>query len=439
MQKTVQYLFASFLKILSFCRILTSSQNGKVLLTDNQRNIFLIWNILNRSIPQIVVSKIPSAVELTSPAMPIPCSIKNCDSILTNTGTLYLHMLKHHNVDTRESNSKTKIRFFCPEKHCKYSENVQPNARSFTSKKYLKQHYMKVHAKKNIPCSRCDKIFSNQAFKTAHESSCGQNFVCTECNWTYKSKEALMTHCRRKNHPYLRPTGNEKEIIKPVVRNKFIAIAPKWSSSRANDKSVGGSALCKKTQSTQTLPVDNTNDKNFLAHWNQLAAEPTKDIKLCKTTTKSVKSEQTSTTNKSFRNLDIFDTESSTLMTMSSYAQTDKNLNNLNYVEDDSLSYFGSENFNAGLCHIETQTEYRLFQENITESNNSDHLDQMLYNNMHTQTCDEILSELGLADIQTQTNWPVTDYSDLLVSTETQTISSTFLLGNSSSTQTQTI
>lgn len=349
-------------------------------------------------------------------------------------------MLKHHNIDTRESNSKT-IRYFCPEENCKYNENVQPNAKSFSSKKYLKQHYMKVHAKKTLPCSRCDKIFSSQSFKSAHESSCGQQFVCSECNWPYKSKEALMTHCRRKNHPYARPLDNAKELIVQLTVKKFVEIAPKESSSTTTDKSVGSSPLlCKKTQSTQTLPVSNT-DTIFLDHWNKLAAEPCpkKDTKLGRVKTKCVKSEQTNTKSKTFRNLDIFDTESSTLMTISSYAQTDKNLNNLNYVEDDSLSYFGSENFQTELCHNETQTEYRLFQENINESTNSDQLDQMLYSNMHTQTCDEILSELGLADIQTQTNWPVTDYSDLLVSTETQTIDSTFLLGNSSSTQTQTI
>ncbi len=349
-------------------------------------------------------------------------------------------MLKHHNIDTREYDSKS-IRFYCPEENCKYNEKVHRNARSFTSKKYLKQHYMKVHAKKNIPCSRCDKTFSSQAFKIAHELSCGQKFICTECKCTYKSKEALMTHCRRKNHPYVRPIESCKEPINHSTVQKFVEIAPKTSSSKVSDKSSTASLLsCKKTQSTQTIPVTNANDTNFLDHWNKLAAEPIhKDSKLSKAKTKCVKSEQTSTTNKTFRNLDIFDTESSTLMTISSYAQTDKNLNNLNYVEDDSLSYFGSENFHTGLCHIETQTEYRLYQENISESTNSDHLDQMLYSNMHTQTCDEILSELGLADIQTQTNWPVSDYSDLLVSTETQTIDSTFLLGNSSSTQTQTI
>ncbi|KAJ6645358.1 ATM interactor [Pseudolycoriella hygida] len=397
---------------------------------------------MSRPIPQVVITQIPSADELTSPTLPIPCSISSCGSMLSNTGTLYLHMLKHHNIDTRLSNPTTNlVRYFCPEENCKYNESVQSNAKSFSSKKYLKQHYLKVHAKKSIPCGRCDKNFSSLAFKAAHELSCGQQFVCTECKWTYKSKEALMTHCRRKNHPYKRQIDNETNVradqMIKIAPKKFVKIAPKLVSNKTEDKSVGVSAFNKTTQSTQTHSVDNSNDQNFLHHWNKLAtdATPSKDSKSCKRKAKSVKSEQTNTTNKSFRNLDIFDAESSTLMTtISSYAQTDKNLNNLNYVEDDSLSYFGTD-----LCHIETQTEYKLFQENIAESTNGDHLDQMLYSHMHTQTCDYILTELGLADIQTQTNWPDSDYSDVLVSTETQTINSTFLLGNSSSTQTQTI
>lgn len=249
----------------------------------------------------------------------------------------------------------------------------------------------------------------------------------------------------------MRPVEHKKEISAgATVVNRLVEVKPKLICSKDSEESIRPMVLsCKKSQSTQTLPVDKANDTNFLDHWNKLATEPCpiKSRRLSKAKAKCVKSEQTSTdaitppttANKSFRNLDIFDTESSTLMTISSYAQTDKNLNNLNYMEDDSLSYFGSENFHTGLCHIETQTEYRLFQENINESTNSDQLDQMLYSNMHTQTCDEILTELGLADIQTQTNWPVTDYSDLLVSTETQTIDSTFLLGSSSSIQTQTI
>lgn len=56
------------------------------------------------------------------------------------------------------------------------------------------------------------------------------------------------------------------------------------------------------------------------------------------------------------------------------------------------------------IAHIETQT--------------NDDID--LCTNMYTQTCDDqLLSDFGFSDIQTQTTWP--DY-DLFVSTETQTL-----------------
>lgn len=114
----------------------------------------------------------------------------------------------------------------------------------------------------------------------------------------------------------------------------------------------------------------------------------------------------------------------------------ENNLNRLNFVEDadveDSISTCLEQlvNSSGGLCDIETQTEK--FSTNI--------LDQMLYSHMHTQTCDEFLSELGLSDIQTQTNLPddkdglgessdqnaygITTsgpHDEMLVSTETQT------------------
>ncbi|XP_055903035.1 ATM interactor [Eupeodes corollae] len=81
----------------------------------------------------------------------------------------------------------------------------------------------------------------------------------------------------------------------------------------------------------------------------------------------------------------------------------------------------------TSLCNIETQTELNLI---------SGMGDPMLYSNTQTQTCDEFLSELGLSDIQTQTNWPAMDdddgqgsngqylsgaHDELMVSTETQT------------------
>lgn len=106
------------------------------------------------------------------------------------------------------------------------------------------------------------------------------------------------------------------------------------------------------------------------------------------------------------------------------------------------------------LKDIETQTEPFL----TSASNENHYLDQMLAaqsSHMYTQTCDDFLTELGLSDIQTQTNWPSPDHhndsgsvqftstatstnpcihDELLVSTETQTSFTQCLLNSCSDT-----
>lgn len=74
-----------------------------------------------------------------------------------------------------------------------------------------------------------------------------------------------------------------------------------------------------------------------------------------------------------------------------------------------SPSYFYSESLSRSFTlssNIETQT-------------NLDNMEQLLYSNTCTQTCNEMLSsDLGLSNIQTQTAW---SHDDTTVSTETQT------------------
>lgn len=93
-------------------------------------------------------------------------------------------------------------------------------------------------------------------------------------------------------------------------------------------------------------------------------------------------------------------------------------------------------------CSIETQTEINIsdsflsecaddgdtsftFCSNIETQTTEEFpfLDQLLYSNMYTQTCDDSLySELGFVNIQTQTAWPQFNSDDsMFVSTETQT------------------
>lgn len=110
------------------------------------------------------------------------------------------------------------------------------------------------------------------------------------------------------------------------------------------------------------------------------------------------------------------------------------------------------------LKDIETQTE-PFVSSAATENHN--YFDQMLSqsSHMYTQTCDDFLTELGLSDIQTQTNWPTSDnhsepscvqftstatstnpciHDELLVSTETQTSFTQCLLNSCADSGTST-
>lgn len=76
-----------------------------------------------------------------------------------------------------------------------------------------------------------------------------------------------------------------------------------------------------------------------------------------------------------------------------------------------SSSYFYNESLSRSFTlssNIETQTTADL-----------DNMEQLLYSNTYTQTCNEMLSsDLGLSNIQTQTAW---SHDDTTASTETQT------------------
>lgn len=383
----------------------------------------------------------------------LKCLDDSCPSTFTNQGNLHLHMLKRHNINIGEDHSLA-LRFFCPEANCKYNRTLSKEMKFFQNKNLLRQHYHKMHATKTLKCTKkCEKMFSTENLRKIHEKNCGQEFRCLECGWTYDSKEALLTHCRRKNHPtivtkpevknnttemvFVNPTEPIK-MIPLIQKRKFVKIAPKITTSsvqttppmklktsKTTQTAVAASAIIKRPKIDQSKTKSN---KKFLDTWNKRITES----EPIPTTVRKSKA----------KNIDLFDSESSNVMTNDSMSQTDKNLNKINFVEDDSLNCFGVD-----LCHIETQTEFdSIFKENniaatasSSSSSSSSEDPMMLYTHMHTQTCDDILTELGLIDIQTQTNWPSSDVQDMFVSTETQTSFTSNFLSANTSTYTQTI
>lgn len=420
----------------------------------------------------------------------LTCSIGECSSTFQNNSTLQFHLRKHHRINLEQTiNQNVKVQYFCPQSHCKYNAKENGGAKgamSFASKKYLKQHFLKMHAAKEFTCDKCDKKFACRTLCHQHEKSCGDIFKCDVCSWTYKSRECLLTHCRRKGHAFPKtakcsgagttlapkatnPFKDEKTDSTPNFINsipndtkKWISIAPDYRKQSA-DSIIESEELLKNlkkhmenaskrtvshakkqskiSQMTQTASLYKVNCNKMSKMVTNAIAVPTPITKSAvndnnKSMSSSAITMNEAKANEKYKNLDLIDEESNTLISNASH--TYRNLNHLNYVEDEStLNYLENAAFNStGLCHIETQTELSPFTTATDNIDCSRDMDPLLYSHMHTQTCDEILTELGLTTIHTQTNWPEDDYNDLFVSTETQTCFPHLIMDNTISTQT---
>lgn len=85
--------------------------------------------------------------------------------------------------------------FFCPMVRCKYHIAESDQRNHFKTFKLLKQHYVKVHAAKTLPCPNCQQKFSSKIYLEVHKKTCGRTFTCT-CSATFPRLESLQTHAR---------------------------------------------------------------------------------------------------------------------------------------------------------------------------------------------------------------------------------------------------
>ncbi|GAB0089464.1 hypothetical protein DMENIID0001_040070 [Sergentomyia squamirostris] len=256
--------------------------------------------------------------------------------------------------------------FFCPVTECNHHLK-----NPFKQQKHLKQHTLKVHTVKKFKCLTCGKKFSTNPFLMAHERQCGKEFKCLECGWVFKSREALLMHGKRKGHKFEDVPG------KTIPESGEKRLLPKESPKKTEQVH----------QSVQT--IDESDKRTF--------------------------TQTTQTCNDSRERLEATTSDSSSQTT---FPKTPPS----SYMFDDSLSIFPGS-FDGSLCNMETQTDCKnmSYSQNSQAVGTSSSADPLLYSHTYTQTCDEILSELGLTDVQTQTTWPPSEFQDFLVSTETQT------------------
>lgn len=388
---------------------------------------------------------------------PKACTVATCKSTFKTLSNLNMHLEKHHGVEVKKFIDKQcDVQYFCPVSKCKYNVVENFSQQFFKSRRYLRQHYLKVHAVKNEKCTNCDKSFASVTLKMQHERTCGMLFKCTDCDWSYTTRECLLTHCRRKGHkvpPKPKPHNPSQvaETSKPVKPNTHTTMSKGervLSTDELNDNRTHANAMMKKVHSVlkntaaakiranfqRILQKSHTISSTKVSQTTQTSLINSKRMvtKLCKIGVPSTTIDSKS--NEKYKSLELIDEESNS--STEDTTKANQNLNNLSYFEDESsLHYFTVNNFNAGLCHIETQTDFLSFDAaNISSGGDMD----PLLCHMHTQTSDDILTELGLADIQTQTNWPNDECNDLFVSAETQTCFDGNFMMDNISTHTQT-
>ena len=196
----------------------------------------------------------PSPEELSVITNNIKC--EKCGLVFKNEPRYRLHDLKVHQRKNLDKTIKENVQYHCPVESCIYAPKAE---RHFNSMKYLKQHYLKVHAKKTYACTLCDKSFSTEAAKEGHMRVCGIEFTCS-CSKTYTSYEALLTHAKRSLH---------------TVNNKY-----KNSLRRASSKTI---RLILPTSQTEInklitiLPI-NQNEIKISNHSNGTTQKLTSDI-----------------------------------------------------------------------------------------------------------------------------------------------------------------
>ncbi|XP_052889221.1 uncharacterized protein LOC128297589 [Anopheles moucheti] len=182
------------------------------------------------------------------------CSFDNCYTMLHNLANLQMHLTRHHKAPALNLQSLSNAAvsehklFYCPSVSCPYHQTAEESsngARHFSSLRSLKQHYLKVHGERKHRCEPCGKSFATESYLRHHRLSCGQKFNCAHCTYSYGSREALLTHAKRKQHGY-------EELLSAKKPNRVKPAKP----SATNCVSTGTQTLSERSESRTTQTID---------------------------------------------------------------------------------------------------------------------------------------------------------------------------------------
>jgi hypothetical protein len=131
----------------------------------------------------------------------ILCTVRGWGKILPNSPTLNMHLVKSHCLQdgivnpTIRKDLKTIPKFYC----CPTEGCPRGPERPFSQFSLIKQHFMKIHAKKTHKCSKCSNCYGTEWVLKRHAEDCGKTFQCT-CGCPYASRTALQSQIYQTGH-----------------------------------------------------------------------------------------------------------------------------------------------------------------------------------------------------------------------------------------------
>lgn len=128
----------------------------------------------------------------------LPCPFLTCTSRFPKKWLLNQHLTKNHKI---AANFKIEQHYYCTIVGCAYSYNSVPN-KYFSDRKFLNQHFNKLHKDKNYSCAKCKKMFALKSDLYRHLRTCNLIYTCTMCKKEYTSNESYLVHLKRR-HPHI--------------------------------------------------------------------------------------------------------------------------------------------------------------------------------------------------------------------------------------------
>ncbi|CAG4980550.1 unnamed protein product [Parnassius apollo] len=124
------------------------------------------------------------------------------------------HLVKKHAV---ESDFLIELQYYCFIEECSYHLN-SGKSKYFSGRKFLNQHYNKVHRSKAFSCAVCKFSFTTESAYARHLKTCNYTYECLVCNRVYTTNEKLLVHLMRHHPSYHKQYKNERKAEKRKLK-----------------------------------------------------------------------------------------------------------------------------------------------------------------------------------------------------------------------------